>query len=413
MSENQPGNIFPTFCHITEYEEEGYGALHRMIASSYPLVLWSPSGTMLEKYSEDHKCHVNVSDMKNYVESGYVKIIFRESWKCKKYRNSRNFWGVHWHEEFDDFVTSIERNDISLPDSKQRVRVVEEEDGYDKADEFMTNCPDDFFDYIWWMIETNKITKGSIDKAKKHQDNKRMAVREVLRDARNHSRAIQLADKSVTATPFLSGKDINFFRTIDSAPGDYLDFQIEKSTDLKSIDVYNEFMNILAHFESIGSTIGFKEYLGSDHHKEISKFLNAISNSVKKSKPEDIYADLLSRIEADIEQRDNTIANMNKFYKFMNLNSFSGFGSLCTSVIDALAGGLHSGILSALKIGGIVFTAVPLGRGFLRKIGFLTGDYHLPHWSSLYTFGKQYDEYSKEKIIKLIKLLKEGNGYVK
>ena len=33
--------LFPTFCHIGEYDEAGYRMLHRMLAMSQPLILWA------------------------------------------------------------------------------------------------------------------------------------------------------------------------------------------------------------------------------------------------------------------------------------------------------------------------------------------------------------------------------------
>jgi hypothetical protein len=34
------GSLFPTFCHIGEYDLSGYRMLHRMLAMSQPLILW-------------------------------------------------------------------------------------------------------------------------------------------------------------------------------------------------------------------------------------------------------------------------------------------------------------------------------------------------------------------------------------
>jgi hypothetical protein len=71
----QSERVFPTFCHINDYLLEGYGSLHRMIAVSDPLVLWAPSGFVIEKLFNVGKCKVSAEDLVQYIELGHVQII--------------------------------------------------------------------------------------------------------------------------------------------------------------------------------------------------------------------------------------------------------------------------------------------------------------------------------------------------
>lgn len=47
-------SLFPTFCHIGEYDEAGYRMLHRMLAMSQPLILWAPTIPQLGRDRPGH-----------------------------------------------------------------------------------------------------------------------------------------------------------------------------------------------------------------------------------------------------------------------------------------------------------------------------------------------------------------------
>jgi hypothetical protein len=67
-------NVFPIFCHISEYREAGYQALHRMLAISQPLNLWAPSSA----YSHSPVCKLPPKDFVRYVDDGLIRVFGRE-----------------------------------------------------------------------------------------------------------------------------------------------------------------------------------------------------------------------------------------------------------------------------------------------------------------------------------------------
>src|SRR5436305_2052772 len=74
--------IFPTFYHINDYDEDGYASLPQLIATSYPLVLWSPSGRLLESCYNDRNnpCSISPEQFVKLVEAGHIHIIARAWW---------------------------------------------------------------------------------------------------------------------------------------------------------------------------------------------------------------------------------------------------------------------------------------------------------------------------------------------
>jgi hypothetical protein len=68
--------LFPTFCHIGEYDEYGYQILHRMLAVSQPLILWAPTSPLLER----GQCRIPPRNFLRHVEEGRIRVFAREQW---------------------------------------------------------------------------------------------------------------------------------------------------------------------------------------------------------------------------------------------------------------------------------------------------------------------------------------------
>src|SRR5258708_23032304 len=122
--------VFSTFCHINDYEKAGYASLHRMIVSSFPLVLWGPSGRLLQTYYDKQICRISPQQFLTYVEKGFIRIIGRENWILdKNYRQNYPWEGGRWLDSFDDAIKSIYLNQETVPEDERIVSVVEGEDG--------------------------------------------------------------------------------------------------------------------------------------------------------------------------------------------------------------------------------------------------------------------------------------------
>lgn len=387
MSENK---YLSSFCHINDYREKGYKNLHRMIIASYPLILWAPSGKMLEHYSQNGVCRVSIDDFKDYIEKGFIKIIAREKWYFdKKYRSNlaKRFNGGEWHN-LDDVLKSICLNDQNLAIEKQRVRIVEEEDGYIWADKILSKERGKI-DEICNLIEKKKIPLGSIEKGMEWGDNKEKVAKEVLRDVRNHIRAFELANANV---PIFDYEDARFFELL----GKGKQKKPEKIKAVETSRIVNKIIEILKMLEDYQKPRSFGKFIiGGEGHRELSKYLynlNILLKSMghitskdislcfkkdffevleeidKSLHPEISIKDLLFKTPKDDFERN--IYYISIFYIFLSLaiTPFTLFG-LC----------------------GVILSAIPIfGKSILIKLGLRAGDYEgTTRWPFLYTFGKE------------------------
>ncbi len=132
------GDDFRTFCHLSEYGEEGYAQLHRMLAASAPLVLWAPSTSLLQ--SRD--CLVQPMGFLHYVERGDIRVIGRERWlTSSRYRNAHSWPGAAWNAEVDDKLAEWAETDKVKPLSERKVVVAAEEGGPQAAEQRLQEDP--------------------------------------------------------------------------------------------------------------------------------------------------------------------------------------------------------------------------------------------------------------------------------
>jgi hypothetical protein len=213
--------VFPTFYHINDYGELGYANLSRYIATSDPLVLWAPSGRLLEECYNKKICPISPKSFIELVEKNHIHIIGREWWFHKASREQQlskraNPWKyAQWLDSFDGPIEIIlrERQSSSLPESS--VRLAPPEDGEAWAKGYLERKGEDVIDKVVKLIEASKVPQGQIEKAQRALKNggREEAVKAVLGDLRNHVEAKNHAKAKV---PFLSQKDTDFFRLLET-----------------------------------------------------------------------------------------------------------------------------------------------------------------------------------------------------
>jgi len=372
--------IFPTFCHISEYGQQGYEALHRMIASSAPLILWSPSGLMLDHYHSIEKCRISTEELLRYVENGRAQIIGRERWILdKKFRQQHPWEGAKWLDNFDGVIKSICNEDERLPESQRRVRVVEEEDGYRWADKFLAEEPQTI-DEIWRLIRYGHAPVGSLQRAKL-QKTKKGAVREVLRDARNHARAFELA---IAQVPFISHREGKFFRLLEVKHGQPAEPANNTETRARSglVKVSQEMLRLLERLDQLQKPSTFKSFVGSEAHRELTQWLCLISATAREVRPQAIDRYLLKDLKQRIEGGYSKPSWSHIIVPEGRWDSLVTFGGLATSIV-----GFAMDPTLILGITGLILSIVPIGTGISRRLGLVRPDYHGPQWPFLYTFG--------------------------
>ena len=389
-----------SFCHINEYDEEGFMNLHRMIYCSHPLVLWSPSGILLENYNKKAICKVSIKDFIEFVEKEKIKVIARESFLNKKHRNKHPFEGYHWHNILDDALLQIYKNDGIEALENRRVKIVEKEDGYKWADKILEKEPKEV-NKIWRLINEKKIPIGSLEKALR-KDNKIESVKEVLRDVRNHSRAFELSNTDV---PILSKQDGDFFRLLEK--GDFDDKKenikeekIEKVINISQLE--NCVMSLLKRLEEYKRVKSYKDFIyNEDVHREFCEFLYTIYKNLHTIDLNEISSHLINNILIEIEKGMKKKKEIS-FRESFGLPKDKLLASLSIGGLAIAVGGIivdPSGILSIL---GIIFISIPISKGILMKLGYMPIPYEGIKWPFLYVFGNERPKPSQIRYIKKI-----------
>jgi hypothetical protein len=387
--------IFPTFCHISDYGDQGYGTLHRMMATSLPLILWAPSSLEIDRSFANSKSRLDSRALLRYIETGLVQVMGREEWILSKgFRDKRPWPGAKWNPAFDRALQSICRSDESLPEESRRVRVVEEEDGKEWAAQYIDEHPQEI-QKIWTLIQTGQVPQGSLEKAKLFGPERRHeAAQIVLRDARNHSRAIEL---SGAKRPFLDIHDGHFFGLLESPLERASDHSAQPSASEEHLQIWPILESLLVRLEWRPRERTLTKYLGSEAHIELVKYYSKISERAQNSMPEylDMFLleDILDKVTSGTKRDWKTALGIP--FGSVEKSAFAG------SLVLELAG-LAVDPTQVSQIASVGLMVVAIGTGVSRKLGLLRPNYEGPHWPFLYAFGHQPSRREIDSVVGLL-----------
>lgn len=102
----------------------------------------------------------------------------------------------------------------SLPKEQQSVILAPEEDGWAWATRLLQEEPERI-DPIWKRIETERVPIVSLGRIQQYKGDKEKSVLQVLRDARNHMKAI--SDLNVDLPFLLHENEGDFFRFLEKS----------------------------------------------------------------------------------------------------------------------------------------------------------------------------------------------------
>lgn len=295
-NQTQTNQIFPTFFHINDYDKAGYADLPRYIATSYPLVLWAPSGHLLERSYRDplNACDVSPEQFIKLVQDNHIQIIGRENWFDKNWRNKHRWSGAHWLDGFDDALLGILREREREPLSSRSVRFVEDEDGDKWAKEYLDQKQSGIIDVVVRLINARKVPEGVIAKASDAltKGDRRQAVAHVLRDLRNHVQAKNLAGAKVF---LLSQNDADFFRLIE-AEGSIVDVKKEL---VVSADMGRAIISMVERLSQPEHVISLDSFAGSSLHQELASWFNQATDVANTFLPKDFNTFLKEQLLKD------------------------------------------------------------------------------------------------------------------
>lgn len=200
--------VFTTFFHINDYNEDGYRALPTYMAISSPIVLWGPSGRLIECCYRANHSPISPEIFLRLVEAGYIRLIARREWYTdRELRNSNAWEGAHWVDGFDDVIEGLYR------DHHPAVMAAEKADGFEWAEAYLSDRPS-LVQTISKLVKQKRAPLGVQERALRHYERgeQHEATVMVLRDLRNHVMAKNNADARV---PFLGRTDADFFQLVE------------------------------------------------------------------------------------------------------------------------------------------------------------------------------------------------------
>jgi len=368
-------SYFPTFCHISEFGERAYRRLTAMAAVSRPLTLWSPSLQEAGSWPSgqlDAKVLVNL--VANPTEPGRtgIRIAGREDWiyNGPRRRSRAEKWpGAAW-TPWDAQIRDIAECDKNEDDNRKRVLVVGEADGYDRADEFLDSRPNVGDAIGVFIARGGKIPEGTRERIVEQNLVGWRAAREVLRDARNHGRAIK---DTASKVPFLT---LEYARFIDLM--NQLDDPIEVIPTVKQIRstkaVIEATLDLLDELQKLGRP-DIAKLLSSKAHAKMAKWMNGMVEYSDGKNVSDIDRFVLDEFSRAIERESPSRSPLE------TLEDFHVYGSI---LFEAVRLALHP--WEALEYFGMGFAVKEHGRSLLARLG-VASPYNEMLWVFLYVFG--------------------------
>ena len=311
---------FPTFCHVSDYDLVGYRSLHRMIAASSPLVLWAPSGRVLDDYARANVTTVDAVTLVRLVNDGHVQLVGRRDWFLNKRQRKAHPWpGAHWYDAFDGPIAAICENDLCVADPRQRrVRIVQDADGYEFAQRVLG--PDGepvaapaIYRRVLRLFRAGHVPSGTAQKAARAagqargaRAKRRATAREILRDARNHMEAIRLSNAAV---PFWSLEDGAFFALLEEEPrataperpgADAAEREALVAFWRYSLELLTRLERVAPSGETIARPDRLDRFLRSEAHAELCAWLGLQADNARFMRADAVPAYLLSVLRQDL-----------------------------------------------------------------------------------------------------------------
>jgi hypothetical protein len=401
--------IFQTFCHINEYEEEGFANLHRMIATSEPLVLWAPSTQLLQA----PQCRVSTDDFLEYVEAGRVRIVGRRDWLTSKDARDKaeeKWAGARWETGIDDKIKAIALEDQNLPnDDDKRVLIAPDERGNSYAKTYLEQHPEDVQRLSAELKDAearNRLPKGLLGALKKNARDPQALATRLLRDVFNHGEAIHLA--SAEAPFFLAPRESKFLRLLDESLHMGVSVPIKSRTSSSAIGsrgaeppdaslttedyaaLTKEVFDILTALDrSRGNSL--KGFVAGEGHAALSTWYRETCAQVQQRSFEYrtgvLIRDLQSKYESGV--LDESLKEI-----FLSIDGLSGAAGIAFSVADWVS----QGTITDFGLAGLAAGLVGAGHGALRALGYTKVGPKKPEWPFLYTFGHRPNQKEYETV---------------
>lgn len=400
-------SLFPTFCHIGEYDDYGYQVLHRMLAVSQPLILWAPTSALLES----EQCRIPPKNFLRHVEEGRIRVFAREQWLLSRdFRDSYTFPEARWDESFDRTLKKMCEDDASHPVEQRRVVAAPPEEGWQWAEEYLADKPSQVTRLnriARGKTATSKIPAGTLKAAFRFSDDDPFRLAQaILRDAYNHGQAIKL---SGAQAPFwLSPTDKTFAAILrDSAApdGDHGGRNVAASAapaDETSAEIAAQLLDVLRLLDigapSLHRGKELDRFLRSEGRQEMVTWLSRVCNLLKVTEAGELDRAVMTILRADVDHAgfSRPLREMIRHPAATAVGSVGLVTTVLGSVTDPTG---------PVALAGLFAAAFPVTQTLFRSLGYIPADYTGPQWPFLYTYGSPA---TKRNVTRLLNVLREA-----
>jgi len=382
---------FSTFCHISQYGDQGYRELARMVAISR-LTLWAPSSYMLKSDASA----LTSTTFLDYLNAGKIRVIGRVEWLRDPDSRKDNPWpGAAWDQTIDGEIRRICDQDEGKPKSERHVVIAPPESGYGFADRYLAQHPEQ----VSQWAKTLRGKKSSLDipggtrEAALRESHPREAARRILRDAYNHGQAIAFSEAD--APVLVQRKYTKFWNILRDAPPldvatdsdsaqEPMSAPADHAVDWKMGNLANQLLRILAEFDiharnhSDADSLG--RFIDSAGREDVMKWFQGICVLLRDTPPSQLDGILVKRLRQEIG--DGRFPGFWEGIKENRDESAVGAAALIPAALGLIAD--PTGLIGILPLALAVY---PLGKGLLRQMGYVPDRFNGLQWPFLYTYG--------------------------
>ena len=211
------------FFHVNDYEPDklppspedrsstGFARLRHLIALSDPLVVWAPSGRLMERSDswgpEGRTLFIDL------VRKGRVRVAGRASWLRNEEPRRNHSWPfAKWDDSKDSFDEALkELIPRGEPDDSSPVIAGPEDHGRAWASRWLFDDKRHRrLQHVMTLLTTGKVPEGTASRARARASDEEKAV-EIVRDAFNHLEAGTIARADSEAL----GDEAEFYRLME------------------------------------------------------------------------------------------------------------------------------------------------------------------------------------------------------
>lgn len=296
-----------TFCHISEYDEAGYRALHRLVAASDPLVLWAPSS----KFLTTPGCRVQADEFLDLVEKGQIQVVAREEWlESRHFRESHKWEGARWDPRVDGALRRMFRDDGREPDlRRRRVAAAPDEAGHEKALQMVEEEPGVVAEIESALKDERRrleIPPGTLATAARRADDLPVQTEIVLRDAYNHAEAIDLS-RSRTAILLGPGDGVfsqrvaAIFAQDMASKAEYLKPTQAQHAPMSTARLSRQLIDLLARLEAQQPNVDLGSFMSGEGHRELVEWSREVMDLLVDVDPAQLQEKMVGHLTGGLK----------------------------------------------------------------------------------------------------------------